>query len=171
MTTRPLLLLLALPLVACAPVRDGDPDGQPALETTGGDDADAWFRIHSPLLSDENGDGRWEEGEDLTLQVSFTNQRGDHFWYPGVLFTTDNDDVFLQGAEGWYYGIEAGATYEVPLTLTPATSLEEGTVVTVIASASSLACEGQSGDDAEEWCPEPNPLVVPVRIGDVLDRE
>ena len=171
MTTRTLLLLLALPLVACAPTRDGDPDGQPALATTGGDDSDAWFRIHSPVLLDEDGDGLWQEGEPLTLQVSFTNQREDHYWYPGVLFTTDNDDVFLQGAEGWYYGIAAGETYEVPLVLTPATTLGDGTVVTVIASASSLACPDQSGDDVEEWCPEPNPLVVPVRIGDVLDRE
>lgn len=165
MTNR-LLLLAALSLAACAPTRGTPSDAGPSLAPSGGDDPDAWFLIHSPIVSDADGDGVWEEGEELTLEVQFTNQRGEaHYYYPGILASTDVSEVVATGGENWWYGIEPDMTYEAWLTFQPG-SASAGTVVTLIAEASSLACDDP--DDPVEFCPEPNPLLVPVRLGDRL---
>jgi|GEM_PF-6736889 len=161
------LLLAALSLSACAPARANLPGAEGALSPSGGDDATAWFRLHSPTLEDTDGDGIWSAGEQLTLRFLFTNQKEDHYWYPGVLATSDVAEALPASSENWWYGIEAGDTYEAQVTVYAEPSLADGTVVTLMASASSLACD--NGDPTQaEMCPDPNPLIVPVRIGDQL---
>jgi len=162
MTNRIHLLALLTSLAACAPTRQTPADAGPSLSPSGGDDPEAWFLIHSPVLSDANGDGTWDEGEELTLRVQFTNQGADHYYYPGLLASTDVTEVTSTGGENWWYGMDAGMTYDAWLTFTPGAATT-GTVVTLIAEASSLACDDAT--DPVEYCPDPNPLLVPVQLG------
>jgi len=162
-----LLAALAL-MTACAPARDNAATSRDALAPSGGDDADAWFLLHSPIVEDDGGDGIWDAGEGLTLHFSFTNQREDHWYYPGVLGATDVTEVTVLNAESnWWYGIEAGGTYEAQLRFQPSADLGSGTVVNLMASASALNCEGMDEANPEmgEYCPDPNTLMVPVRLG------
>ncbi len=72
--------------------------------------------------------------------------------------------------ENWWYGIEAGMSYEASVRFTPEAGLNSGTVVTLITSATSLSCD--NGDpEQEQYCPDPNPLMVPVRLGDRLPTQ
>jgi hypothetical protein len=169
-TTASLLSLLALSsLSACAPSRaDVAAPNQDALAPSGGDAADAWFSLHDPTVLDEGGDGVWDAGEILTLRFSFTNQKGDHYGYPGVELSTDTAEVTALGGENWWYGIAAGETYEVEARFEAAPSLDEGSLVTLIASAAALNCEGDVPPEQEVYCPDPNPLFVPVRLGAAL---
>ncbi|MCO4772152.1 MAG: hypothetical protein KDA24_19115 [Deltaproteobacteria bacterium] len=159
----PLALALTFALSACAPARGNLGAAGNPLAPSGGDDAGAWFLLHSPTLSDANGDGVWSPGEQLTLGFLFTNQRGDHYAYPGTVASTDVSEVVVSSSENWWYGIDAGGTYEAWVTFTPDADLSEGTIVTLINEAAALNCD-QPGND-EQWCPDPNPLLVPVRLG------
>ena len=160
------ILLAALALTACAPTRVQVPDEGTDLSPSGGDDSDAWFRLHSPTLADADGDGVWSPGEIITLGLLVTNQREDHWRYPGVLGSTDVSEVITQGSENWWFGIEAGATYETWLGFEAPSDLSDGTLVTLIAEASALNCD--TTETPEEFCPEPNPLLVPVRLWEPL---
>ncbi len=160
------ILLAALALTACAPTRVEVTDEGTDPVPSGGDESDAWFRLHTPTLIDADGDGVWSPGETITLGLLFTNQREDHWRYPGVLSSTDVSEVTPQEADYWWFGIEAGATYEVWFHFEAPTDLPDGTLVTLIAEASALNCD--TTDAAEEFCPEPNPLLVPVRLGQPL---
>lgn len=159
------LLLALFALTACAPARGNLGAGADPLTPSGGDAADAWFLLHSPVVVDDGGDGVWDEAEGLSLTLSFTNQREDHWYYPGVLASTDEAAVEVVSGENWWYGIEAGQTYEVQLRFVPSADLAMGSVVTLMAAASALNCEGEVQPDQEQYCPDPNPLLVPVRMG------
>lgn len=165
-------LLAALALTACAPTRDNAADAADPLAPSGGDDADAWFLLHSPIVEDDGGDGVWDEGEAITLSFSFTNQGPDHWYYPGVIVSTDVTELtVVGGGQGnWWYGLEAGGTYEAQARFEPTAGLADGTTVTLMAAASAINCDGTTEPDPEmdEYCPDPNPLLVPVRVGSEL---
>lgn len=161
------LLLALFALSACAPDRENTNVSDEVLVPIGGDDGDAWFLLHSPQLRDADGDGIWTAGEQITMDLLFTNQREDHNYYPGVLASTDVDNVAVDSSENWWFGIVAGDTYEANLAFTADSTVSDGTIVTLIASASSLACDNDDPLQAP-YCPDPNPLLVPVRIGDRL---
>ena len=166
-----ILLAAVLPTLAatgCAPARADLPASSASLTPTGGDDGDAWFRLHSPVLTDTDGDGIWAAGEPIELELQFTNQRGDHYYYPGVAATSDTEGVTVNGSENWWYGIDAGATYDATVVFTPDADLDEGTIVTFILSATSLSCDNGDPEQEAMYCPDPNPLSVPVRLGDRL---
>ena len=160
-------LSLSLSLSACVSESEGILPPDDALIPSGGDDETAWFRIHSPQLRDADGDGIWSPGEQISLDLSFTNQGEDHFNYPGLLTSTDTDNVTSDSPEFWWFGITAGETYEVSLDFTADDSISDGTVVTFIASAYSLACDDDEPSQAA-YCPEPNSLLLPVLVGDRL---
>ena len=166
------LLLAALVMTACAPARDDASALNGALVPSGGDDAAAWFLLHGPIVEDDGGDGIWDEGEGLTLRFSFTNQRQDHWYYPGVLITTDVTEVaVIGGGDNWWYGLEAGGSYDVQVRFEPSETLSAGTLVTLAASASALNCDGsEPNPEMDQYCPEPNTLLVPVRLGAELPR-
>lgn len=163
------LALAVIALSACAPARGNLGPAAGALVPSGGDDADAWFLLHDPLVVDDGGDGFWDADEGLTLSLSFTNQRDDHWYYPGVVASTDVTEVAVVGGnENWWYGIAAGETYDVQVRFMPTTALQTGTVVTLMTAASALNCDGEMLPEQEMYCPDPNALLVPVRLGSEL---
>ncbi len=158
-------LLAVVALSACAPTRADVAAPVDALAPSGGDSQDAWFALTDPIVVDEGGDGVWDLGEAVTLHFTFTNQREDHYWYPGVLGSTDVDEVVAIGGENWWYGLEAGGSYDVQIRFEASPDLDAGSTVTLIASASSLACNEDSAPEQASFCPDPNSLLVPIRLG------
>ena len=147
--SEPLILVDRTFVDTGAPDTDTDDTG---TDTTGtgtgtgtdtGTAADPWIVISDPDSTDEDGDGRWEPGEWLTVQVTMENMRADDYMAaPGVLIGTDHPDVIIPEPGGnWFYGIFGLDREDLPIRVQADAGIAEGEQVTFTLTLTSLGCD------------------------------
>ena len=102
--------------------------------------------ISNPTFIDASGDGIWDAGESITISLLFENQgSADHFTYPGVHLSVDNDDAnIIDGIDFyWLYGLPAGTSEIVTFSVVASETANMATEVQFSAIASELNCETQ----------------------------
>ena len=116
-------------------------------------------------VSDADGDGRWEAGEELTVQVEFytTNTEGeDHINYPRVF--VDGTESVVESSDslngvGWFYAIMPGEP--IPLTYILTARDDASGETELVFTVGAMNCEGN-----ESWgaCPTPSPLFIQLAV-------
>lgn len=119
-------------------------DGNPVGEDAADDDVEACvmtrqLQLSAPLVTDADGDGRVEPGEDLTLTVTLNNPGPlDHNWYPGVAMVSNDPGITVLGFGDWLYALLAHTSASLSTRFHVDSSLPPGTVARFVLSAAAL---------------------------------
>jgi len=94
--------------------------------------------VSRPTLVDAGGDLIWSPGEDATFSVMLTNEASsDNFNYPGVIAESAIDGI--TAGNNTLFGIVAGESTEVMVTVGADDGVETGTVVDLVFTVTTLS--------------------------------
>lgn len=113
----------------------------------------AWLSISDPNSLDAGGDGHWEPGETLTLQVILHNNwDDDYLWYPGVLVSSSDEGLQIPEPGGdWRYAL-FGHTEEL-MNIPVVADAAVGTTFHFQLEVTSLGCVNE-----QLHCVDPGPI-------------
>jgi hypothetical protein len=103
------------------------------------------LQLSEPRVTEADGDGRVEPGDDITLTVTLDNPGPlDHNWYPGVQVVSNDAGVTPLGYGDWLYALAAHHSASLSSGFHVDGSMVPGTVVRFVLSAAALnvRCHG-----------------------------
>jgi hypothetical protein len=112
---------------------------------------------------DADGDGVWMPGEVLIVWVTLTNVRDEDYWlYPGATVSSASPAVDLtEPAYNALFGIFAGESTELPITLAGRPDATLGELVDLTVNVVALGCP-----EPPEACLDPQTQVISRAIGE-----
>ncbi len=113
---------------------------------------EAWLQPEIDAVSDADGDGRWEPGEALTLDVSLSSFGLPFFDYPMLQLRVRPPVVPVTDPDMVWFGIDSGDTYTHSYTITAPANLPPGTHLELVLTATELHCDSA----VAPGCVDPN---------------